>query len=116
MPCCAIGPCGRKKAVLPDEGMVFVDGRWHCYICYILPKLFTQPVACGRPAIDKDPCVLVAHHPSWQACKSRKILSGREKAEDTSTRDGEAASKVRTELSQKKNRQGALYVPSDRRV
>lgn len=125
---CATGSCGRKNSLLPDTGMVFLEDaagelvaqRWHCYLCYVMPLLFAEKPPCGKatPA-DGEPCALVANHPAWQVCKSRRALDGRAKDADTSTRDGApklAAEKVHDTVSRKKNRQGPLYVPSDRRV
>lgn len=99
MGCCAVGTCEDAS----------------CWCQTPVPV----PAACGLTAFDGDPCVLVVTHPEWQTCKSRKMLQPRDKAEDTTTRDGApklAAAKVHTEKSRKKNRQGPLYVAPDRRV
>ncbi len=93
MPCCAIGPCGRRDSTLPGPGMKFLEGRWHCYLCYIMPRLFpNQP---GR------------HHEG-----------GRELSEAQAKRDGDpklAAERARP-MSRKSNRAGPNWVPPPRRV
>lgn len=92
MPGCAIEPCGRRDSAFPGPGMKFVDGRWHCYLCYILPVLFpNQP---GR------------HH------------EGRKLTEEAAKRDGDPklAGERKRPLSRKSNRAGPNYVPSARRV
>lgn len=43
MPGCAMESCGRRDHILPGPGMRFANGRWHCYLCYLMPRLFAQP-------------------------------------------------------------------------
>lgn len=92
---CATEPCGRRDSLLPGPGMKFADGRWHCYLCYLMPKLFPQP----------EP-------------KSPAMQEGKPIAEEAAKRDGDPklAAERKRPLARKSNRAGPNWVPHDRRV
>lgn len=54
MACCAIGLCGRRDQLTGGPGMVY-DARertWSCYMCYVMPQLFTQPELKRQAAVE----------------------------------------------------------------
>lgn len=94
MPGCAIGKCGRQNLLLPAPGLKFANGRWHCYLCYIMPTLFDQPARSGATPEGKP--------------------------QENPTRDGDpklAAERKRGDLAfTKRSRAGPMWIPRERRV
>lgn len=99
---CCTGDCGRRDQLTGGPGMVYDAGSktWSCYMCYVMPALFPQPVNLKK-----------------QAAIEAAIL---EERTDNPNQDGEpklaAARERQHPMFVKRQRAGPLWVPPDRRV
>lgn len=101
MACCAIERCGRRDQLTGGPGLVY-DSRartWSCYMCYVMPQLFTQPVL--KKQAEVEAAILEERTENPKQDGDPKLAAARER---------------RHPMFVKRTRAGPLWVPPAARV
>lgn len=101
---CAIAPCGRDNGTHAQPGLVFHRGRFVCYLCYVLPVIFTI-VRCKKLIKETGTqCEKVEHHPPpcWTARDGKTEAADLKESKPVEVLDGPRQAAIK--LGQRKRK------------